>query len=191
MSGCHKGLLGLVTDWSSNEKTQAAVSSSATTTSDFAVGSLAAGGPLDAVDEAGLTSESVVNAAVTLEPGMATEGILWFTDLTAPDPMLALPFMLSASMFLNIYSKERNINVPYLQRSKSAQRWTRVLGMVALAAGPLTLQMPSAMLVYWVSSSLMGYGQFILLDRFMPLKPPPIPCKPKVDALPQTPVKYR
>ena len=189
MSGCHKGLLGLVTDWSSSEKAQDAASSSATTTSDCAAGSLAAGGPPNALDGAELTSESVVDATVTFEPSMATEGILWFTDLTVPDPMLALPFMLSASMFLNIYSKERSIDVPYLQRSKGAQRWTRVLGTVALAAGPLTLQMPSAMLVYWVSSSLMGYGQFIFLDRFMPLKLPPKPCKTNIDALPTTSVK--
>jgi inner membrane protein COX18 len=187
MCGTHKGLLGLVTDWSSSSSegmpaAQVSASSAAVANAEVVPDNLATGGVLEAAAEAGATSLDIANeaSAVPIEHSMANEGILWFTDLTAPDPMLVLPFMLSATMFLNIFSKEGSLDVPYLARSKSAQRWTRILGMVALAAGPLTLQVPSGMLVYWVSSALLGYGQFVLLRRFMPLKPPPKPCKPPV-----------
>ena len=37
-----------------------------------------------------------------LVPGLSTEGVLWFADLTAPDPLLILPVLISASNLLNI-----------------------------------------------------------------------------------------
>jgi mitochondrial inner membrane protein COX18 len=125
--------------------------------------------------------KSVVEAVVAVEPSLATEGMLWFPDLMAADPMLWLPFMLSGTMFLNIYSGQQR-GIPGVAMTQGRIRWMRALGVVALAAGPLTLQMPTAMLLYWVSSGLLGYGQNLLIDHYMPIKSPVRPCEPKTRA---------
>ncbi|ESZ90880.1 hypothetical protein SBOR_8721 [Sclerotinia borealis F-4128] len=108
--------------------------------------------------------------SLLLEPTFATEGALWFPNLLIPDPMLMLPFMLSGSILLNLSSMGR-------PKSVFMRRLSNSLKVVALAIIPLTLQIPSAMLVYWTSSSLMAYGQAKVLDIFMPIRKPVVPCK--------------
>ncbi|KAI9642751.1 hypothetical protein NHQ30_008483 [Ciborinia camelliae] len=108
--------------------------------------------------------------SLLLEPTFATEGALWFPNLLIPDPMLILPFVLSGSILLNL----TGMGSP---KSVFLRRLSNSLKVVALAIVPLTLQMPSAMLVYWTSSSLMAYGQAKMLDVFMPIRKPVMPCK--------------
>jgi len=108
--------------------------------------------------------------AVPSEPSLANEGMLWFPDLIASDPHLALPFILSGVMLLNI------------GKAKGAQtvgqtRFTNVLRGFALAIGPIMLHFPSAMLLYWISSAGLGYIQALVLERVMPIKPTVVPCK--------------
>jgi inner membrane protein COX18 len=107
------------------------------------------------------------------EISLATEGGLWFPDLLVPDPCLVLPFMLSGVIFANLFNS--TTKTP----SVGQRRLMNSMKMVALAIGPLTLQMPSAMLVYWISSSSFALGQALLLEKLMPVKPPVIPCKPR------------
>jgi inner membrane protein COX18 len=108
-----------------------------------------------------------------MESSLGNEGILWFPDLLVPDPMLVLPFMLSGVMFLNLAnSSAKNPSV-------AQRRMMNALKIVALAIGPLTLQMPSAMLVYWISSSSFALGQALILERLMPDKPLVVPLKPR------------
>jgi inner membrane protein COX18 len=120
----------------------------------------------------GAAAESSQNmGSLLFDPSFATEGALWFPNLLVPDPMLALPFVLSGSILLNL----SGVSGP--AQSKWRRRLTNSLKVVALAIVPLTLQMPSAMLVYWTSSSLLAYGQAKLLDVMMPIKKPVVPCK--------------
>lgn len=159
MVGTHKGLLGLF----------------------FLPGPADKNNELDPAPElaaAGVLDVDNVRAIVPIEPSLATEGILWFTNLTAPDPMLLLPFMLSASIFLNTFSGQRR-GIPGIAMTVARTRLLRALGVLALAAGPLTLQAPSGILLYWVSSSMMGYVQGYFIDIYMPIKPPVMPCDPK------------
>ncbi|KZF23804.1 hypothetical protein L228DRAFT_238322 [Xylona heveae TC161] len=117
------------------------------------------------------------HANIPLETSMSYEGALWFPDLIASDPMLVLPFMLSGVMFANISSASRG-GARGVERTKR-QRWlTNTLKLMALAVGPATLQMPSALLIYWISSSAFGLVQSFLLDKFMPLRLPVKPLKP-------------
>ena len=129
---------------------------------------------------------------IPLDPSLTTEGMLWFTDLTAPDPQLLLPFILSATIFANMIPK-RSFN---LTRAPSAsppgpkvelplaQRVLRRLMMAfALAIGPLTLGMPSGLLLYWISSSSLGLLQSLGLDLLRPLPKSVSPCKPPVVSL--------
>ncbi|KAI9815081.1 MAG: hypothetical protein M1827_002924 [Pycnora praestabilis] len=118
--------------------------------------------------------------ALSIEQSFSQEGGLWFRDLLVPDPLLILPFLLSGSLLMNIYygswsarSVSTNREPTVLQR-----RLTNALKVLALMIAPVTLQLPSAMLVYWISSSVSSTAQNILLDKFMPLTPPVKACKP-------------
>lgn len=110
---------------------------------------------------------------------LANEGALWFPDLTVPDPMLFMPFMLSGCLFANIMLHERNAMALQVQSGKWQLRLQRTIKIVALAIGPATLGVPSAMLVYWITSSLCALGQNLFLQWYMPGKPAIKPCKPK------------
>lgn len=104
----------------------------------------------------------------SFEESFGNEGALWFQDLLVPDPLMILPFALSATLFLNIsYQTSRFEGI---SESKWQRRFSRSMKVLALASGPLTLQVPSAMLLYWISSSLFGLGQLVLMQRYMPRK---------------------
>lgn len=111
--------------------------------------------------------------AGTKELSFATEGALWFPDLLVPDPMLLLPFMLSATMLGNLYHTTGN------NLTAGRRRMVNALKFMALCIGPITLQFPSAILVYWISSSSFAMMQAAVLERLMPVKPPVVPCKPR------------
>lgn len=150
MCGTHEGLLGLATRPFSNSEEDTAV------------------GPVS----------SMGSDVVPLEPSMATEGAFWFSDLLVPDPLLLLPIILSASMFANISYQEKLFIKRDGVRSRWNQRLSRILKLVALAVVPLTLNVPSAMLVYWSSSALTALGQAVLMNRYFPIPPKITPCKP-------------
>jgi len=116
------------------------------------------------------SASAVVEKGIPIEQSFATEGALWFPDLLAADPQMVLPFMLSGAILLNLSNAEGN--------TIWQKRLKRSLGIVGLALGPLTLQLPSAMLIYWISSSMLAYIQAAVLDRVMPIKAVQ-PCKPR------------
>lgn len=152
MCGTHEGLLGLATG-------------------------LFRGTNVDTGREATLKALTV--SSVPVEESFATEGALWFQNLLVPDPTLTLPFVLSGMMFANVHFSSRSSSLPGGERSTFERRMTRILKLVALAVGPLMLQVPSAMLLYWISSSALAMGQRVILDKLMPYTPPVKPCKPK------------
>ena len=110
---------------------------------------------------------------IAKEMSFATEGALWFSNLMAPDPQLLLPFMLSGAIFLNLWGTTGSNQAAWQRRLSNS------LKIVALAIGPLTLHVPSAMLVYWISSSLLAWMQARVLDVVMPIKKQVEPCNPK------------
>ncbi|MCJ1433592.1 hypothetical protein MMC27_002955 [Xylographa pallens] len=114
-----------------------------------------------------------------IEPSMAFEGGLWFPDLLVPDPMLILPFALSACFFATIVQQDRRALSRYGVLSKWQTRRSRISKYVVLAIGPLTLHLPSAMLIYWMASSLTILGQTILMEYFLPIPPMVVPSGAK------------
>ena len=123
------------------------------------------------------TLEGVSQAASAIEQSLSQEGALWFPDLLAPDPLLILPFLLSGSLFANIYYQNRA--KPGQKPSKWSYRFTNTMKIMALAIGPATVQVPSALLLYWISSSSLALGQHVFLDWYSPHQVPITPCKPK------------
>lgn len=153
MCGTHVGLLGLMT---------AGVSQGDPSIS-------------EAIPLEQLVAQDQGKELFTVEESFGNGGVLWFPDLLVPDPSMILPFALSGSLFLNIlYQTRRNGGI---SESKWSRRFGNSMKVLALAIGPLTLQVPSAMLVYWISSSLWGLGQIVLMQRYFPRKAVPKPCK--------------
>jgi inner membrane protein COX18 len=162
MCGTHKGLLGLIFS------TQEEVPSSSTPDPGMSTGGLSAGAP-PMGDFIGAIDAGTHKGLVAVEPSFSQEGALWFPDLLVPDPHLILPFVLSGSLLMNVYLGTRDVRSGRL--SVYQRRWMNTLKIFALAIGPMTLQVPSAILVYWISSSFFALGQNVLLDRLLPLSP--------------------
>uniref|UniRef100_A0A023G022 Putative cytochrome oxid n=1 Tax=Amblyomma parvum TaxID=251391 RepID=A0A023G022_AMBPA len=78
-----------------------------------------------------------------------TGGMLWFTDLTVPDPYCLLPLITSVSLFCTLeLGAESGVRTDNLQ-------WTRyVFRAIPVAIFPLTMNFPTALLCYWVTSNL-------------------------------------
>lgn len=125
-----------------------------------------------------ITGEGLLTSAISipLETSLATEGALWFPNLLLADPQLALPFILSATILLNIFSSRARSGV---QQSKWQKRLMRSMGLAALAIGPLMINVPSALLVYWISSSGAAVAQAVLLDKLMPMPKAVKACEPR------------
>ncbi|XP_060103733.1 cytochrome c oxidase assembly protein COX18, mitochondrial [Heteronotia binoei] len=86
-------------------------------------------------------------------------GTLWFTDLTAPDQTLLLPITLGV---LNLLIVE----IFVLQKTKLSriQKYaTHFFRGMSVLMVPVAATVPSAMALYWVSSSLMGLSHNLLL----------------------------
>lgn len=78
-----------------------------------------------------------------------TGGMLWFTDLTVADPYYLLPLITCVSLFctleLGAESGVRNDNL----------QWTRyVFRGLPVVIFPITMNFPSALLCYWVTSNV-------------------------------------
>ncbi|KAL2355552.1 hypothetical protein BJ546DRAFT_635000 [Cryomyces antarcticus] len=115
-------------------------------------------------------------AAAWREPTLATEGMLWFPDLTLPDPTLTLSFMVSGVTFYHIYSNTGGGVRPgaggVAELGAGPKALRRLLLTVALFIGPATLQVPSAIMLYWFSSMTLATVQTKLLDHYMPFRMP-------------------
>ena len=104
------------------------------------------------------------------------EGALWFTNLLLPDLYCYLSAILSAVFIISIMSKRLLAvqNIPFWQ-----VRIQRGLILVGVAVFPLTLNVPAAMMVYWISSFSMGIAMDKVLDLWRPIKRARLPSKRK------------
>ena len=135
--------------------------------------------PSPSEEDAAATQEGTVKAVSSLfEPSLATEGALWFPDLLVADPAMVLPFALSASLLAAVILQERRLQKSGLSFGKGRIWLGRVLKIWALLIGPAMLQLPSGMLIYWISSTWFAFGQNLVLDRYLPNKPLVKPCNP-------------
>ena len=118
------------------------------------------------------------SARVPIEASFASEGILWFPDLLVSDPKLILPVALSGALWMNVSRHTRQMQQDNIKPSGKQVGLQRFMLSLALVAFPIGLQMPSAMVLYWTSSALIGLTQNHLIDRFWPLPKTPTPCNP-------------
>ena len=127
----------------------------------------------------GKALDALKSSAVPLEPSLAQEGALWFPDLLAPDPLLILPFILSGTLFASLHLTSRSQAREGRQPSFVVKSFEAVLKILALAIGPVMINLPSTLLLYWISSSVIALVSKFLTDRLLPFRRPPEPCKPR------------
>ncbi|KAE8148169.1 60Kd inner membrane protein-domain-containing protein [Aspergillus avenaceus] len=114
---------------------------------------------------------------VSVEPSLATEGMLWFPDLLAGDPTGILPAVLSLSIVLNIQNGWKGPGFPQLADLPTPEL-TRKLTFKVLQVGLQVLacqigysayitETPTALLLYWITSSNVATLQTAYLESAM------------------------
>ena len=93
---------------------------------------------------------------------LATGGMLWFPDLTVPDPYVIMP-VLSATTFLLM----TEVGKDQMMASDPARGKTmvNVFRALAVAMVPMTMNFNSAVFVYWTTNNSFSLLQSILLKQ--------------------------
>ncbi|CAG8468821.1 16486_t:CDS:2 [Funneliformis caledonium] len=94
-------------------------------------------------------------------PGFDHGGILWFKDLTAPDPNLALPFLVSAGFILMLELGTDSGPVKASQ-GKGIKWFFRGVSVLSI---PFTMTLPSSVLVYFLCANTLAFAQNAFLKN--------------------------
>lgn len=93
-------------------------------------------------------------------PSMQTGGVLWFPDLTIADPFYILPIAVTGTMFFILeLGAESGIDNPNLRTMKTV---FRIMPLIIL---PMTINFPTAVFTYWMTSNCFSLGQVALLKH--------------------------
>uniref|UniRef100_A0A1A8FP00 Oxidase (Cytochrome c) assembly 1-like n=2 Tax=Nothobranchius korthausae TaxID=1143690 RepID=A0A1A8FP00_9TELE len=91
-------------------------------------------------------------------PSLQTGGFLWFLDLTAADPFYILPLATTGTMFFVMeLGAESGVDNPNLRTMKT------VLRIMPFIIFPLTVNFPTAIFTYWLTSNCFSLCQVALL----------------------------
>ncbi|KAI7790712.1 mitochondrial inner membrane protein OXA1L [Triplophysa rosa] len=91
-------------------------------------------------------------------PSLQTGGLWWFPDLTASDPFYILPIAVTGTMFAIFeLGAESGVDNPNLRAMKTV---FRIMPFVIL---PMTINFPTAVFTYWMTSNVFSLGQVALL----------------------------
>lgn len=82
---------------------------------------------------------------------------LWVKDLSAPDPLHILPILIIGLMFLSQKS------MPQAGMDPAQQKMLTFMGPIMF--GFLSWSTAAGLSVYWVISTLLGYGQQVMINR--------------------------
>ena len=102
-----------------------------------------------------ITMYQVVRSHEESFPSFPNGGLLWFTDLTRPDPYLVLP-VLSASLLIAA-GEVSGKNVDLRQR--------RMMRFLPVAFTALIARFPAGLFVYWVTSKAVTLAQNLVIYR--------------------------
>ncbi|XP_070544946.1 cytochrome c oxidase assembly protein COX18, mitochondrial-like [Ptychodera flava] len=94
-------------------------------------------------------------------PEFCNQGALWFSNLTVADPVLILPvlFYISNMVLIELWNLQRG---PETRTQRRLKIFLRGVSTVML---PAAVIMPASIQLFWLTSSLCGIGQFILLKQ--------------------------
>ncbi|KAL4868821.1 hypothetical protein BDV12DRAFT_196979 [Aspergillus spectabilis] len=130
---------------------------------------------LSRLEPAAAAESNAVYLAV--EPSLATEGALWFPDLLAGDSTGILPALLTVSILVNVRSGWKvptMKSISDLPRLEMAKKLSGIglrvfIQIIALNVGYASYmyQMPTALMVYWITSTNIATLQTFLLQKYM------------------------
>lgn len=123
------------------------------------------------------------------QPSLANEGMLWFPDLLLPDSFL--PYVVSGLMFTNLWLSRNTLQSDPSKAPKLTRMIRGTLMGVSLLIGPLCQGLPSALMLYWGSSttSVMIWNWW--LDRKHPAPKNFTACKRPLQVLGEPRAKAR
>jgi inner membrane protein COX18 len=103
-----------------------------------------------------LPGESEILHPLMVKPLMSSEGVLWFADLTVPDPTGCLSVILGMAIARNIFQATASLRKPAFidEGGWFRKYWVRAVPLGGLIIVPMTLQFPAALLLYWASSTI-------------------------------------
>ncbi len=112
---------------------------------------------------------NVLNSSIELRHA---PWILWIKDLSAPDPTYVLPIVMTVTMFI----LQRMTPMP---ATDPAQQ--RMMTSMPLIFGFMFIRFASGLVLYWLTSNVVGIGQQVFINRRLPpaqsnaggRKPPP------------------
>ncbi|XP_072543740.1 mitochondrial inner membrane protein OXA1L [Salminus brasiliensis] len=93
-------------------------------------------------------------------PSLQTGGVGWFPDLSIADPYFILPFAVTGTMFAILeLGVEAGVGNPNMRVMKNVFR------IMPFAILPMTINFPTAVFTYWLTSNLFSLGQVALLKH--------------------------
>ncbi|KAJ4307211.1 hypothetical protein N0V88_000590 [Collariella sp. IMI 366227] len=157
-------------------------------------------GPAPDLSVATTGGSGIQEALSAADSTMAWEGCLWFENLMVADPLHILPYILSAIMIANVLPRNHlGFQVlfgagTYRTRDMEASakwrlRLQRGMLTLAMAVGPLTVDLPAALHLYWIASASLTWIQTSLIQRLMPLPTNPAPANPLPATLASPPTR--
>jgi YidC/Oxa1 family membrane protein insertase len=90
--------------------------------------------------------------------------ILWVKDLSAPDPYYVLPTLMIVFMFI----QQKMMPMPTMDPAQQ-----RLMMLMPLFVGFIFFAFASGLVLYWLTSTVVGIAQQVLINRLMP---PPQPA---------------
>lgn len=86
-----------------------------------------------------------------------TDGVLWFKDLSAPDPYGILPFLGAGLSLLNIMQTSSSGGAPVFRKFKKFFKFFPIIAV------PVWMTFPAAFNLYWMVSA---FSQLTILTLF-------------------------
>ncbi|KAI6084279.1 hypothetical protein F4821DRAFT_176041 [Hypoxylon rubiginosum] len=140
---------------------------------------------ISTVDPSTTASAVVEHARYLPDPSIALEGCLWFPDLTAADPYHILPIALSVVLVSQVIPKTNTLRRQVFgldpkdgfdvdsekmlaRTSQWRLRLNRAFILLAAAVGPITMDLPAALHLYWLCSSLIHWATNWTLSHLIP-----------------------
>ena len=79
-----------------------------------------------------------------INPAIMTDGILWFKDLSSPDPYGILPLIGGCISLMNTFSTSMS------GANTNMRKMARMFRMMPLISIPIWMTFPSAFNIYWI-----------------------------------------
>ena len=92
---------------------------------------------------------------IDINPAILTDGILWFKDMSAPDPLGILPVIGGVMSLLNIMSSSAS------QQNSNFRKMSKGMRIIPFISIPVWMTFPAAFNIYWIVNAS---TQFIIVS---------------------------